>query len=103
YFLANFVLTEAARAARASFDPLSAENPESRCIARPAPGMLMVAHFLPIEIEIAEAENIVYLRSEQWDEVRSVYVDGRDHPNSDERTNGGHSIGRWEGDTLVVD
>lgn len=103
YFLANLVLTDAGRAARASFDPLSVESPESRCIARPAPGMLMAAHFFPIQIEIAEAENIVYLRSEMWDEVRSVYMDGRDHPNIDERTNGGHSIGRWDGDTLVVD
>jgi len=30
-------------------------------------------------------------------------MDGRDHPQDGERTNLGHSIGHWDGDTLVVD
>jgi len=30
-------------------------------------------------------------------------MDGRDHPADGVRSNQGHSIGRWEGDTLVVD
>ena len=37
---------------------------------------------------------------------REIYMDGRPHPPGD-RFNGsswlGHSVGRWEGDTLVVD
>ena len=37
--------------------------------------------------------------------VRHIYTDGRPHPPKDELwpTNQGDSIGRWEGDTLVVD
>jgi hypothetical protein len=34
---------------------------------------------------------------------RTVYMDGRSHPTDLEPTNYGHSIGHWEGDTLVVD
>jgi hypothetical protein len=34
---------------------------------------------------------------------RVVHLDGRAHPENGERTLNGHSIGRWEGDTLVVD
>ena len=34
---------------------------------------------------------------------RTVYMDGRTHPTSLEPTYYGHSIGWWEGDTLVVD
>ena len=34
---------------------------------------------------------------------RQVYVDGRGHPLDPNPTWLGHSIGRWEGDTLVVD
>ena len=30
-------------------------------------------------------------------------MDGREHPEDGERTNQGHSIGWWEGNTLVVD
>ena len=38
-------------------------------------------------------------------DVRYIYTDGRAHPNPDEYfpTWSGHSIGHWEGDTLVVD
>lgn len=34
---------------------------------------------------------------------REVFVDGRGHPDDMEKTWTGHSIGKWEGDTLVVD
>ena len=34
---------------------------------------------------------------------RVVYMDGRTHPDDPPPTWEGHSIGRWEGDTLVVD
>ena len=34
---------------------------------------------------------------------RQVYMDGRRHPKDPSPTWLGHSIGRWEGDTLVVD
>ncbi len=34
---------------------------------------------------------------------RTVYMDGRSHPADVEPTNYGHSIGWWEGDTLVID
>ena len=34
---------------------------------------------------------------------RTVYMDGRSHPADLEPTNYGHSVGWWEGDTLVID
>jgi hypothetical protein len=34
---------------------------------------------------------------------RQVFLDGRDHPEDPEPTWTGHSIGRWDGDTLVID
>jgi hypothetical protein len=34
---------------------------------------------------------------------RTVYMDGRSHPPDLEASNYGHSIGWWEGDTLVID
>ena len=34
---------------------------------------------------------------------RTIYMDGRQHPAKLEPTYYGHSIGRWDGDTLVVD
>jgi hypothetical protein len=34
---------------------------------------------------------------------RAVYMDGRGHPDDLRPTYLGHSIGRWEGDTLIID
>jgi hypothetical protein len=35
--------------------------------------------------------------------VRHIFIDGRKHPDDLTPTYNGHSIGHWEGDTLVVD
>ncbi len=35
--------------------------------------------------------------------LRRIYTDGRKHPADPDLTFNGHSIGHWEGDTLVVD
>ena len=35
--------------------------------------------------------------------MRRIYTDGRQHPEDPDLTIHGHSIGRWDGDTLVVD
>jgi hypothetical protein len=35
--------------------------------------------------------------------LRQIYTDGRQHPKDPDPTYNGHSIGRWEGDTLIVD
>jgi hypothetical protein len=103
FFAAQLVLTEKARRAAAAYDPLSAENPEATCVGRPTPAMIVSTGLYPLEIEINEDENTVSIRSEFWDQDRTVYTDGRGHPENSERFDAGHSVGRWEGDTLVVD
>jgi len=41
---------------------------------------------------------------QEWmNEARRIYTDGRTQPSDPDYTYGGHSIGHWEGDTLVVD
>src|SRR5688572_8282716 len=35
--------------------------------------------------------------------VRTIYMDGREHPKEITPSGYGHSVGKWEGDTLVVD
>jgi hypothetical protein len=102
FFNAQLVLTEKGEAAKAAYDPLSPENPESQCIGRPSPGMLVSSTRYPIEISF-NGNDTITIRSQYWDELRTVYMDGREHPADSERTHSGHSIGRWDGDTLVVD
>ena len=103
FFHALLTLNDKGRAAQAEFDALSAENPESTCVGRPTPAALVSTGLYLMEIDLSQQEEVVIFRSEWFDEVRTVYMDGREHPDPSERFVTGHSIGHWEGDTLVVD
>jgi hypothetical protein len=50
-----------------------------------------------------QASDRLIMLSEGTPNVRQIFLDGRDHPADPDPTWQGHSIGRWEGDTLVVD
>ena len=43
------------------------------------------------------------LRYGEWDATRIVYLDGRTRPANQPPTRMGHSVGRYEGDTLVIE
>jgi hypothetical protein len=63
------------------------------------PRVLLANH--PFKIVPAAGEMIIlYERSHDF---REIYMDGRAHPKDLDPTWWGHSIGHWEGDTLVVD
>lgn len=57
----------------------------------------------PIDIE--QDQKVVGILAGPVSSPRTIYLDGRAHPNSDtyDSTTNGDSIGKWEGDTLVVD
>ena len=103
FFHAQLKLTERGAAAQAAYDPLSTENPESTCIGRPTPAAFVSSAGYLLEFELDDDNEILFIRSEYFDEERTVYLDGRAHPGADERFATGHSIGWWEGDTLVID
>jgi hypothetical protein len=57
----------------------------------------------PLDIRHSPTTLAVIARSPS--SVRYIYLDGRGHPEKDEleETTNGHSIGRWQGDSLIVD
>jgi len=58
----------------------------------------------PFPMEIDQATELIVMRLEYYDLFRVIYLDGRTHPPADApHSKMGHSIGRWEGSTLVVD
>jgi hypothetical protein len=59
----------------------------------------------PYPMQIMQNDKYVALLFEQNTWFHVVPLDGRDHPKGDELnpTWFGHSIGRWDGDTLVID
>jgi len=92
-------LTAAGQAAVADYDPFK-DDPTFRCdpvaIRRVwgAPGT---------PLSIAREPDRVVLRHEWMDVVRTVYLNVREHPTGGQRTSLGHSIGHFEGDTLVIE
>ena len=99
----DLTLTEKGQIAEAAYSQNDADNPELACMTKPTPGGIVYTDLYPMEIRFIEDEQIVMIRSQYFDQERTVYVDGRDHPDISERTHEGHSIGRWEGDLLAVD
>ena len=57
----------------------------------------------PDPIEIVQTPQRVVILYESWHVFRSIPTDGRDHPKNLDPTWLGNSIGKWDGDTLVVD
>jgi hypothetical protein len=63
------------------------------------PRVLLANH--PFKIVPAAGEMVMlYERSHDF---REIYMDGREHPKDLDPSWWGHSIGKWDGDTLVVD
>jgi hypothetical protein len=79
-------------------------DPEGYCL--PPGGPRMMATPYPMEIiQLAEQKRIIMTFEGATHVWREIYMDGRRHPQGDglNPTYLGHSVGRWDGDTLVVD
>lgn len=63
---------------------------------------MMMSGPAPLQFLITPRETLIL---NMYREVRHVYTDGRSHPSEKDRwaTTWGDSIGRWEGDTLIID
>jgi hypothetical protein len=57
----------------------------------------------PYPIEFLFTPGKVTILVEAYSQWRQIFTDGRAHPEDPDLTFNGHSIGRWEDDTLVVD
>ena len=95
--------TPQGRAAMDAYSQDSDENPELSCVTKPVPGGIIYTDLYPMEIEFIDEQELIMIRSQYFDQVRTVYMDGRDHPDPSVRFHEGHSIGHWEGEVLVID
>jgi hypothetical protein len=90
-------------AALAAFAAQFKEIPETGayCVPGGMPGVMLTTVSYPIEI-VQTASRLVMLAELEM-QVRRVFLDGREHPTDYLPTGVGHSIGRWDGDKLVID
>ena len=65
-------------------------------------GITMFGMFLPFRI-MQTAPYLAMISEADTPNYRQFFTDGRPHPKNLDPTWMGHSIGHWEGDTLVVD
>jgi hypothetical protein len=71
------------------------------CYGTGMPSMMLSTVSYPIEI-VQHASRLVMLAELEM-QVRRVYLDGRPHPEDFLPTGVGHSVGSWDGETLVID
>jgi hypothetical protein len=77
---------------------LAKDDPQANCLPLPPP------RFTPYPWRIVMTPTHAFFLYEMYN-YRQVFMDGRKHPPADELDPKwyGHSIGWWEGDTLVID
>ena len=96
---ADIAVTAAGAEGRRQYD--ESQNPLAQCVPPPSPNFMWLTWIYLAEIELGD--DAIVIRNEFYGAERIIYMDGRDHPENGERTIQGHSIGHWEGDTLVID
>ena len=90
---------EAAAALRERARNFSRESPLSHCLPE---GMPLV-EMAPAPYKIIQMPGMTVMLYERDTTYRQVYTDGRKLPSDPQPTWRGYSIGKWDGDSLVVD
>lgn len=93
----EFELTDWAAARAAEFDPFE-DNPLLDCTPPGMPALMGN----PYPMEFVERDGAIEVRFEEFDVVRVIHMNGADGGRDVAASPLGHSVGRWEGDTLVV-
>jgi hypothetical protein len=84
------------------------ENPEDlglqdQCLTFLTAGPPMLPYTYNSNYQIVQTDTAIVIHAEMIHEARIVHMDGRPHLPPAIRSFTGDSIGRWEGDTLVID
>jgi hypothetical protein len=77
-------------------------EPHTRCKASGFQRQFLTPYGAEI-LEVPELQRVFIFDIGGPHTFRTIYVDGRSHPKNPQPSYYGHSIGWWEGDTLVVD
>jgi len=77
-----------------------AGNPSGFCLPHGLPQSDLMSY---APFKIIQTPNVIAVLYELDNNFRQIYLDGRAVPKDPQPTWGGYSVGRWDGDTLVVD
>jgi hypothetical protein len=73
----------------------------SHCLPHGMPSWMLITHNA-FEL-LTTPGRITMLGEVDGNRMRRIYMDGRPHPEDPDLTLHGHSIGHWDGETLVID
>jgi hypothetical protein len=91
-------------AAKALMDSrMAADDPEARCLPTGVPRIAPYPWRIVQAPAYGKATHLFFLFEGNIHSYRQIFMDGREHPDDLEATWYGHSIGHWEGDTLVIE
>ena len=79
--------------------PKTAQTPDERCLPFGVPR----AELIGFPFKIVQAAGVIVVMYEGDNTRRQIYTDGRSLPVDPNPAWLGYSVGRWDGDTLVVD
>jgi hypothetical protein len=75
------------------------EESDANCLPQGVPKI----NATPLPFKIIQDPELVVILYEAFGQFRQVFLDGRELPNDPNPTWLGYSVGKWDGDTLVVD
>jgi hypothetical protein len=93
----EFELTESAAAKAAEFDPFE-DNPLLDCTPPGMPALMGN----PYPMQFIDRGDTIEVRFEEFDVVRTIHMNDTRNAATVLRSPLGYSVGRWEGDSLVV-
>lgn len=79
-----------------------ADEPHTRCKPSPGPRQFVTPYGIEI-LDFPELQRVYIIDVGGPHSFRTIFMDGRSHPKDLAPSYYGHSIGKWDGDTLVVD
>jgi hypothetical protein len=82
----------------ADYDPEVQRSVATTCL----PPSIAYAMQGPFPMEIFQSGDLVVIKMEYYDQIRLIFLNEDSHPGDWPPSRAGHSIGRWEGDELVV-
>ena len=91
----DYPLTASARVQLEAFDVV-ADDPTNNCVPKGMPAIMEQ----PYPMEFIDRGDVIELHIEEYDLRRMIYMQPVAEPT--QHTHLGHSVGRWEGDDLIV-
>ena len=79
------------------------DAPHTRCLPGAAGIPTIPTATTPFIVKFVHTPSLLVMLFEDVPGFRQIFLDGRKHPADPDPTWLGHAIGKWEGDTLVID